>query len=339
MIDLREFVDILSLLLKAASKDTYPIYAQYVKSDGESLITCNNKSFIKINYEAPFLGCVNIYILYSILKKCVDTGVDTLLHVEGGKLIVTALQEKHNIQIIKTLPYPDLTINLSDRYYDLSDSLKSKIEFATKFVGKDMLSPVYLDKDVLMATDSHRAYSAPSASTLVDLPISLTKDIISFLTSPITEVSIRSDNKGNTIILFNLGYGIFTAESLDFYPKDKILETIKTSREETTLWCNVAGLAYAIEAVTPMFFGESLSHIELYNKENVLRVRAESGVNGESDVELKSSLKEEFTMLLDPRYIKSIPISFDAYINPKNTSKLYLNNGEYEEIVLMGAVA
>jgi hypothetical protein len=325
---MKDLLNFVKLLKVAVSNDNYPLYSSYLFSDGKTVRTCNNTAYVSLNYKAPFKGCVNFYVLEDILN---NIGEDAEYYQKDNQLkIVSGSYE--NFLNIMDFDFPDLNLPEGVELIDLTEEDLNMWRFATKYCGKESLSPLYVDGEGTLATDGSRIFLNHKKWSIGN-KLALTPKILSFVRP---EFKLGADDRGNINIVFNGGYAKFIADKLDFYLDDRIRKFVNESSKDVKLLCNVAVLRDCAEKLAPIFHGEIESVANISNKDNKLEIIATSSVNGRSNVIINSELKEEFAINMNLRFFGNIPFNFDVYVNPSKDDRLFLQDENGSRVVLMG---
>jgi len=326
--------------LKAgASNDAYPVYSPYLFSDGKTVRTCNNNVFISINRSTPlpFKGYVNIFILEEVLNL---VGEDATFEVippkeqDGPEILrIKSGSYKTDLNLLQNLGMPEQEEPDFTKSIKLDEDILGVWRYALQYVGRESLSPLYIDKEGLCASDGYRIFTN-ATSYDIDGKLSLNKKIMNFIKD---SYSIMADPKGNVCVKYNNGFAIFTTEGLDFYPYDRIRDFINNTKNNVHLLCNISLLRDCTEKVSPIFHGESEHYCTITNSNKKLKILAESTMNGTAEVEAESQTDIEFKLMINAKSFKSVPFDFDVFIASERQDRLYLANGEGSSIGLMGA--
>ena len=110
-----------------------------------------------------------------------------------------------------------------------------------------------------------------------------------------------------------------------------IINKTETNNEKI---CNVSKLHKAIFKVTPMFIGETISLIQLINKNKELFINAES-INGNTSVKIESLSDIKSKLYVNASYINHVPIDYDMYLEQGKINKAIFKN-ENSTIIIMG---
>lgn len=319
----------LKLLKTAVSNDNYPLYSSYLYSDGKTVRTCNNTSYVCLNYKAPYKGCVNFYILENVLNLI---GEDADIEQEGNQLKISS-GNYHTTLNIMDFDFPKLEPPKDVELFTLTEEDLNMWRFAIKYTGKESLAPLYVDNIGTLATDGSRIFLNHKKID-TNNKLALSSKILGFVRS---DYKLGADDKGNINISFEGGFAKFISDKLDFYLDDRIRKFVDESSKNTKLLCNVAHLRDAAEKLGPIFHGEMESVANLSNKNKKLEITATSTVNGVSDIVIDSDLDEEFSINMNLRFFANVPLNFDCYVSLDKDDRLYLSDENGSRIVLMGA--
>ena len=324
---MKDFIEVLKLMRHASSKENYPLYAQYIKSTGTKLITCNNNSYIELNYKSPFTGCVNLFVLLDTLNT-----FDGNVEVEDGPDDVTIKTGSFKTNLLKVdIDFPHVEEESVD-FTPVDETYIETLKYAIKFVGKENLAPLFIDKDGILASDSNKIFMNSIFST--NTRTSLTSKIISFLKDG---YQIGMDDKGNVIVEIPNGFAKFSTESLHLFPDTQIKEFMLSSKVGVKKVSNIAPIIDAASKLTPIFLNEQMTFIEMENADNILKMTGVSIVNGRSSVEIASEMSDAFTIAINVNFLKTIPYDFDVYVDVNDPKLLFLMNDSGSKIILMGA--
>ena len=330
-------MDLIPLLKVGASNDTHPLYAQYLHSSGNVLRTCNNEVYVCIEQDVPFVGCVNIYTLSDTLSK-IKGNIDSINHNEANDILEIDADSFHSELAIHDIDFPTFKDPNIDSIF-LDEDMIRIIKASSKFVGNDILSYIYIDNKGLIATNRSRIFTYDLGFSREDLvmnkPIAINNKILSILKEGF---SIGTDTLGNTVVEFDGGFASFTVDSLEFYPSDKIRAFVNQQSDGFERLCNVALVQDCVEKVAPVLHGENQTFVALTNTRNLLTVKAESPVNGESTIDVNSDYEGVYSIIIDLKYFKDIPIDFNVYVSEKSQHSLMLKNANGGTLVLLGAV-
>jgi hypothetical protein len=251
---------------------------------------------------------------------------------ESGILTIKSGSYKTNITLRQNLnmvevPEPDFTKSIK-----LDESTISLWKYALKYVGRESLSPLYVDKEGLCASDGYRIFTS-SIPYEIDGRLSLNSKIMNFLKDGYT---IMPDKEGNVNVQFLNGFAVFTTEKLDFYPSDRIRDFVASSNHNVNFLCNVAALRDATDKIAPIFHGESEHAVTIINSKNKISVTGESITNGTASVEVPSQSDVEFKLMFNAKALRGVPFDFDTFVTPDHQDRLILKNEMGSTIILMG---
>ena len=326
---MKELKKLLSILKLGATSENYPPFGSYLISDGETLKTFNADIYVSLDYKAPFIGAVNIYVFDSILANLTD---DAEFKQKDDKLYIRDNNFKADLDIIEE---PDIPIKEKPKVptIEITEELLNSLKLANKFISasEPQYMYIYMGKNFISATNRSKVFLKDISET--DTSISLDSKILSSL---IIGTKLGATNK-NVFIDYGFGFLLSQAHIVEEFPIEKISSYVYQSKEETTKLCNIAVLQDAIKKLSPIFYAEKGLNILIETKDKSLVVSAESTLNGVLKVNYDIQMEEEYSMEFDPNYVKGIPMDYDIFINPKITSmkRLYLSNDE-SEIVLLG---
>jgi len=330
---MKNLKEIIPLLKLGTSNSDYPLYAQYLHSDGESVETCNDDVFIHLKYPLPFSGDVNLFVLDGVLKAS-PNDIETI--IGKGKIVLKTASIASTLNIFN-MPFPKLEkpdVNFVDVTEDLLSALRLAMFYTSS--SEALYSTVFLCAKYICATDKYRLYFKEIDINL-DSPLSIDKTMLSVLTDNCRIGSAE----GKVVVEYpDLGgYAIFSAYSADSYPAGVIQTTVILDTTKLQKLCNILVLQDAVNKLTPIFFGEKIPIIAISNKDKQISVVAESMINGKATFESESKLEDEFELSINSTFFKNIPIDFDVFISKEHTNKLYLTDGEMEgygaSIILM----
>ncbi len=325
MEDLRTY---LPLLMFGASKDYYPLFAQYLHSDGMSVQTNNLDRFVKVeNICLPFEGDVNIFVLGDILSKVKDFEM-SLVDAEVLRIKTNTVSYNLNVGDFDFLSIDKPEVEM----FDVNEDLMGKLKIAQRFLGNDSIYKyIYLDSGKVISTDTNKLFVSPCSLGL-QKPLGIDSSLFKILREDLK----IGESDGSVVVEFDRGYIISTSEYMDDYPASKIESFLeKTKRSDLVRICNVAAVKDAIDKLSPIFFGESSNLITLDFRSPKLKIKAESEMNGVAEIEIESSDSVDVVMMVDMNLFKPIPLSFDLFAVPEYLDRLYLTDEE-SEIILMG---
>lgn len=324
--------DALSVLIVGSSQRDYPFYAPYVYSDGVSLCTCNESSSVKLNYEAPFTGAVNIFVLNNILKAIGDEEYyinqkdKESLVIESGKSVL-ALS-------VFDIKVPDIKLDINSfNLFPITDDLENCFNMASLFVGQDALAPVYVDSKRICATTRSELFYSPQKLSVAQL--GLTKDNIKIIKSGYDFTS----DQGNFVLVFDSGYIVMTTHLVDTYPFQKIESFITDIDNGKEKVCNFAVFEEAAKYLSSIFTNtDKEKKINIHCKDEVLTLSAKSVFSGKSIYSYNIDCPLNFSVDISLSALKKLNFSYDLYYNKKNKGVMIFNN-EVSTIVLQGEVS
>lgn len=335
---MKDLLMIMKTLKAGASNDAYPIYSPYLYSDGKSVSTCNTSTFVRIHLTKPlpFKGYVNIFILEEVLNLVGEDMTVEVIEPKGDEPEILRIRSgsyKTDLNLLQNLGMPDMEQPNFTKSIQLNEETLAVWRYALQYVGRESLSPLYIDKEGLCASDGYRIFINVTQHDLVG-KLSLNKKIMNFLKE---QYSIMADEKGNVNVGFSNGFAIFTTDSLDFYPYDRIRDFMNTTKTNVNLLCNIGLLRDCAEKVSPIFHGEAEQYCTITNLNKKMVVKAESKINGTAEVEVDSMSDTEFKLVFNLKNIKNTPFDFDCFINKERQDRLFLANSNGSFIGLMGA--
>ena len=315
---MKELNKYLSVLSSTASKSDYPFYAQYLLSKDGYVITCDGLGFTRVNCKLPFEGCINFFVLKSILSKVSDSAI---FGQKDNTLEITDDSYKTSLNII-TIDIPEVDKPKID-VIEVTPQLLDILKLSSRFTGSDILSNIFVCNNFICATDETKLFYHPMETSIST--VGLPKQIFSILTS--TDCKLGAFNN-NILIEFDGGYSVFTSSIMDYYPSQDILTFVNTINESKIELCEMSQLKNAIDKLSPIFFGESTQVVDILNKSNKLIVSAQSSVHGKSEIITTSSLKDKFSMRLNSSQLNAIPLEYKVYISEKKGDMLLFSNEE-----------
>lgn len=321
---MEELLEILPILNVAASKHDFPVYAQYIHSEGGKVRTCDGSAFIQMDCELPFEGDTNIFVLSDILKRVKNPTVSTdedNIYIESGSF-KTKLK-------ITDVNFPQIEEPNSEDI-EITEPILNKLKLATKFLGSDIYSYVFIGEGVIVSSDKERVFM--SSSETADKPIGVDKRIVSLLDGG--HLLGVAENR-STVVKFPEGYGIFVVDPIERYPVGKIKPFVNKTKDTAFELFNVAVVNDALEKLSPIFFGDKQPVLNIKNEDGVTVFTAESIINGKSTVEYETKVGTYVEIDINPNLFRDIPISFDVYYNNNYDDRLYLTDGE-SDIILLG---
>jgi hypothetical protein len=331
---MKDILQKIQMLKVGALNSDYPVYAQYLNSQDGLLQTCNGKEFVQVEYDLPFDGLVNIFVLESVLSKVEDLE-DMEMYQDGDKIYIKceAFKAKLNMLDRNYCKFPYLTFKKFDSYVILTEELIETIEKAFNYIGSNIYSYVYINNKAIIASDMQKAFMSPVELDL-KFPIGVNKTIIPLL-SPGTKLGLSNDN----IIVYydEHNYAIFSGLiPIKDYPADKLSEFVVLSRSDTQL-CNMLPIMSAIHKITAVLHNEKLKMINFnHNGSGIMSVSTTSEMNGISDYQVNIGNDiDKFNINMDLNHINKI--TSDYYMYKSINDRLYFNNG-IDEIAAIGLV-
>jgi hypothetical protein len=322
---MKKLIRYLPILKVGCSRDDYPLYAQLVHL-GKTIRTCNDETFISVdNLGLDVKGNTNLFVLDSVINSLPEN-----YEVTQNEQFIEISANKFKTKLaLLDIDFPNFD-NPSVHMVEIDESLLNKISTAYRFTGEDLLSYIYVDQFGICGTSGHRTYTF-SADLDLEEGLFLNKKILSVLEEG---NSIGKDENGNTILDFGDGFGLFTVDLTDDYPINKIRSFVATQSKGLHELCNVIALQVAVERISHIFFGEKTHLITLVNKNNELRVVAESAMNGKAEAVVESELEDKFILTMNVEFLKHVPDRFDVFVK-RELGGLFLMAGD-ERIILMG---
>jgi len=326
-------------ILKSGSENApYPIYAPYLYSDGTTLRSCNNTTYISLKpaKPIPFKGYVNIFILEEVLNL---VGEDMTVEVvppndDGPEILrIKSGTYKADLNLLQNLGMPELAEPNFDKSIKLDEETVAIWKYALKYVGRESLSPLYIDKTGLCASDGYRIFVNEMPYDL-EGKLSLNSKIMNFLKD---QYLIMSDEKGNVNVQFLNGFAVFTTESLDFFPSERIRDFLSVSKTNTNLLCNISLLRDSVDKISPIFHGESEHFCVFSNANKKLTITGSSKINGVATVEVDSQFDGEFKLTLNAKTLKIIPFDYDCLVSLERQDRLLFKNELGSTVILMGS--
>lgn len=326
---MEELLEAMPRLLLGASKAPTPHYAQYLFSDGEKLRTCNGDVYVELDISLPFTGCINIFVLDKLLKSIDISNLE--IGQDGDKLAVRA-GNSHTLINISNLKWPTIPdVDIQDNILITEDMYES-LKLSLQFTGDNLYSYSYIDNDHIIATDSGRIFIKKGKYGL-KYPLGINKGLFSAL-----DVGVSIGRyEHNVKVMYDDGIMISTADLIENYPKDKILDWAINYTKDTIKIGNVALLRDAVSKLSHIMFSEKVQSMFVDAGKDLLIVSAESIINGSSEVEydLDNEVDHSFVSL-NMNYVKNIPLDYDFYMKKGECDGLYLTNDESIIILMRG---
>jgi len=303
-----ELLKITEILKIGATSKNYPPYGQYMVSESGILQTNNDNVFVNIEFDLPFNGGVNIFVLNDLLKK-LDQDKPFHLSSEGNILTIESGNSKTDLNI-HPIKIPQPKVGIPEKLVDIS--IASILRHASKFAGSGSYGYVFIDNNAVIAYDSKRFFVADIIETGVKL--GLGKSALSLIND---DCSIGEKDGIVHIQMNEADYAKFSEYvKFDEVPTNKIKAIVKNTFVDSKSICEVKALKEAADLLSPVFFGER-SHFITLKSGDALMVSASSAVNGESQVKLVADNNLEFTINLGVELLKTIPDSYRMYYSPK----------------------
>ena len=330
---MKNILEYMKVLKAGASNDVYPIYSSYLYSDGNNLKTCNNSAYIAVSSIKPtnFKGYLNIFILEEILNMVAEDATfsfsekESLLRVNSGPF-------KTSLNVVRDMGMPEITKPDFSSSIELDEETINLWKFAIKYVGRDSLSPLYIDSDGICATDGQRVFLSSNGYG-IDGKLSINNKILSFLRDG---YNIFADQKGNVNIGFHNGFAVFSTDSLELFPHQRIRSFASDSLSDRKFIFNVAVMRDCADKISPIFHGETEHYCELSNKNKEMKISAFSPVNGNAEVMVNTELENEFSINFNMKFIKNMPLEYDVFINLDMQDRLIFENDKGVNIIMLG---
>jgi hypothetical protein len=279
-----------------------------------------------------FKGYLNIFILEEILNMVAEDASfnfsekESLLKVNSGsfKTVLNVVRDM-GMPVIES---PDFTNSI-----ELDEEMINLWKYAISYVGRDSLSPLYIDSDGICATDGQRVFLSSDGYN-IDGKLSINKKILSFLKDG---YRIMSDQKGNINIAFPNGFAVFSTDSLELFPHQRIRSFASDSLSDRKFIFNVAVLRDCADKISPIFHGESENYCELFNKNKEMKISAFSPVNGNAEVVVNTELADDFSINFNLKFIRNMPLEYDVYTNLEKQDRLIFENDKGINIIMLGA--
>lgn len=257
---MKELLSLIPLLQKASSNTVYPLTSKYIVSTGEKTITYNGEALIVLDYELPFVGGVNIYVLSNILKNLSE---DFLFDVDGNKLQFTD-GNYHGSLIIDQFDLHDIQ-EVLERYKDveligLTEKVIDAIKCALKFTGSEDNKYVILKNDLIFGTNGKKLfYNQNPIINTVDR-ILINSKVASMLDTT-CQIGTLNDN---TVIKFDKGLMIQTNTSIYKFNMAGVLGFIDSlTNKELNSICDFKNIQDGVNKLFPMSIGEGAFNVEI----------------------------------------------------------------------------
>ena len=336
---IQEIIDILSKLKTGASNNTFPIYAQYLNSNNGQVTTCNGDTYICLNYELPFTNCVNLNVLYNILRSLTNTDIEVEIFNEDNKIVVYSTNYKTQLTQItpESMKFPNLSFDsmmmVGENAIQLDEDILNSIKYSLLFTGTEIYSYSLLHSNGICATNKAKVFLYREPLNLsTNYKIKIDKKIASFLTP---DSIIGVSEEGNVYVQRPDGYCIFVVDTRD-YPLDSILKfTDKKESEADNKIVNSAIFSDCIGKLMPIFHNESMTYVTLTNKNNNLSISATTAINGTTKLFYDSLSDIETSILMDISNFKNILFDYDLYLKKEEATEAVLKN-ENSLILILG---
>jgi hypothetical protein len=324
---MRDIIKYLPMLKAGTSKENYPLYAQYLHIEDGFVATCNDDAYVKVDFDMPFKGNVNLFVLETILKTLPDEyGVK-----EGVDIVkINAKGRDYNLNNIQNndLPFPEIP-KPDIECLEIDEGLLSLMKSALSFVGNMEYASVYIDDKGLVSTNGQRLLIYEQ-DTKLDTPILLSKEIISSL-----KEGYKIGASGNTVVEFPGGYAVFTTPHYSSYPAENIRDYAAKALADTEPLLNVGEFKELLAKVNPTFFGEGKRIIDISNSNGIIEVSGKSPYNGTAKASMSSMLQEDFDMTIDADHFTAVPDDYDLHVHLGSTDRIAAKN-HVAEILLRG---
>uniref|UniRef100_A0A6H1Z961 DNA polymerase n=3 Tax=viral metagenome TaxID=1070528 RepID=A0A6H1Z961_9ZZZZ len=324
-----KLINYMNLLKVGSSTDTYPIYAQYINSDGKCARTCKDDIFVKVDCSLPFIGSTNIFVLDSILKTLTDYSVTQ----EGADICIKSGNFNTKLSTMD-IPFPNIDEPSIPLVY-IDEEVHLMLKIASQFVSQnDIYENIIITKGGICSTRGTRAFLWNKKFEIED-SILINKKILSTL-----EVGrfVGVDENNNTVVKFDGGYIVAESDNANDFAYEKLASFISDAKSKSisNRVCSVIQMQSALEKLAPIFFGEKSRYVYMFSDGNKLNIKAET-INGvaEVDIEPDTDIKFEITMSMD--FFRGLP-PYSMYIEGRGTlSYLYFtDDSNMVDIVLLG---
>ncbi len=335
---MKDILQKIQMLKVGALNRDYPIYAQYLNSQDGLLQTCNGKEFVQVEYELPFDGLVNIFVLENVLSKVEDLE-DMEMYQDDDKIHIKCEAFKTTLNMLSRYDnsgksrFPVLSFKKFKSYIVLTEELIETIGKAFDYIGNNIYQYVYIDHKSIIASDMYKAFMSP-VELECKSPIGINKTIYPLLV-PGTKLGV--DSEDNIIVYYDENnYAIFSGLiPISEYPAESLSEFVASNRSELKL-CNMLPVMSAIYKITAVLHNERLKIINFnHDGTGVMSVSTVSEMNGRSDY--KVSISDdigEFSMNIDLNHINKITSDYNMYYTAVR-GEVYFNNGT-DEIAVIG---
>ena len=325
---MKEIMKSFSLLKRVVRNQDHPHFAKYVMSDGKCVYACNTDDYIQMDVAFPFIGATNLFVLENTFKFMTDLeGVSQ----SKNKLKIDKNGYSANLSVLKDVKMPKLSIPKDITFIKVSQELINILKTALTFTGSGLYSNVFVDDSRVIATDSTRLYYHKE-STGFSTPVGLNKRIIDIL-SPDLDIGVH---KSNIIVKFKGGFMMFTTDIVEGdYPADKIENVMEnTETDALNRICPVGYLHNAILQTSPVSIGESISIIELMNKDKELCVTADT-INGTTSVIVTSHSDYKSKLFVNASFINRVPSNYDVFLETGKVNRIIFK-ATNSTILIMG---
>ena len=326
---MNNLLNYIPLLKVGCSKENYPLYSQSIYFDGETIRICNDDVYVCLNYQSDIRGCLNLFVLESVLKiaakhrevEFVVANEHLTVHSPDGYTASLGIDSITDFPL-QDMPETPLTEVTDDMLLALNDAI-----LFNRPGGKAHNLYIYMDKEHIMATSNMRCFLS-NVFTAVSEYVGINKKMLSVL----DDTCMIGSYDNNTLIKFDSGFVKFTIDLLDGYPADKLLQFVNDSREGVLKLCNMGVLNEALSNLAPISQGEKVNMCTFSNTGNELTLKAQS-MHGVIETKVDSELEVEYKTEINIDQIKNLPANYDVYVNPDDVKILYLKS-TYGEIVV-----
>jgi len=318
--------ELLKILKAGVTKNDYPVYGQYIHSTGKQLQTYNKSILACVNYELPFKGSTNFFVIENLLTHLETYDIKQI----NDSIIISSDNFKSEL-IIDDVGFPRVKNHNYKKGLFVTEELLYILNIAIKFVGNSYYKYVVITNKGVLATDTHRLFCYNKVMDTKSA-IFLDKNIINMLK---TGYEINFDD--NIFVKFDEGYLIFEIDDVSEYDINKIYDHILTYSNNVVRLCNVQTIHDAIQKVSHVLFNENSRCINIFNKKKILTISAESSVNGVASVEYESELENKYESNFDIDKFSNISLDYDVYINKEDSNYMYLKD-EHSEIISVAAI-
>ncbi len=306
-----ELRDIFKILSYGVSKKGYPIWADQVMSKGDGyLMTSNLSVYVRVKCdELQFKGSMDFYPLYQMINRFDDLRFTLRGSEEEPKMVVESESGKFKGHIL-VAEIPDIPIpNIPPDGINV-DILSDYLELCSPFLGRDMG-----DYTGYINFMNGSAYVG-DATRLLKIPDCVSKDVDGALYGGFIPLLSYGDEltfykDGNVwMVKFRDVDGIAVVSAQPHTPIPKGAETLFNQIGDNIPICSISDLKKAVRDVGIALYKETVKSIDLENSNNVLRVKAESGLLGEMVAEIDSLCNIEFSTCVNMERLMSIPDGF-----------------------------